>query len=63
MKFRKTQWLDTKKHKAVYGIKASHPDIHDGKFLNAMFEGKPLLFDDAEERYNKIKELKELYKK
>jgi len=63
MKFRKSTWLDTKTNKPVYGIKASHPEIHNGKFLNAMFENKPLLFDNAEERDSKIKELKELYRK
>ena len=63
MKFRKTTWLDTKKNIPVYGIKASHPDIHGGKFLNAMFENKPLLFEVEQERDDKLKELKQLYKK
>lgn len=60
MRFRKSTWLDTKTNKPVYGVKAQYAD---GKFYNAMFEGRPLLFDNEEERNNKIKELKELYRK
>lgn len=58
MKFRKTTWFDTKTNKAVYGIKAQYTD---GKYYNAMMDGKPLFFDKEEDRNNKIAELKLMF--
>jgi len=54
MKTQATQWFNTKTMKPVYGIKVKH----EGKWLNAAENGKPLLFDSEEERDRKRKEIR-----
>lgn len=55
MKFKANDWLDTKTHEVHYGIDG----FQDGQWYHIASEGKPLFFDNAKDRDERIKLLRE----
>jgi hypothetical protein len=54
IKFKPNDWLDTKTMTIKYGIDG----LYSNQWMHCSENGKPLFFDTATERDNKIKELR-----